>query len=145
MADVSASFVAFFKSSTGHIFMYNVTDAVWVILFELIMNSKRYDCSYNKINSLSWIHYVMEDYKIFGHPIGNQVIWVGLSMKRSIKNVLKFREPLVMKVNAEGYPYPCIDTKSCIFFITINRFQCKRYCYHKDHIILSNQLNFQTP
>ena len=65
------------------------------------------------------MHYVMEDYKIFGHPIGNQVIWVGLSMKHSIKNGLTFRELLVMKVKAEGYPYPCIDTKSCIFFITI--------------------------
>ena len=45
-------------------------------------------------------------------------------MKHSIKDGLKFREFLVMKVNAEGYPYPCIDTKSCIFFMTINRFQC---------------------
>ena len=73
---------------------------------------------------LDTLCYAMEDYLIFGHLIGNQVIWVRLSIKHSVKNVLKFRELLAVKVNAEGYPYPCIDTKSCIFFITINRFQC---------------------
>ena len=48
-------------------------------------------------NSLSWIHVAVENYLIFGHPVEDQVIWVELNVKCRIKNVLKFRELLVMK------------------------------------------------
>ena len=40
---------------------------------------------------------LLEDDMIFGHPVGNQVILVGLNIKWRIKNVLKLGQLLVMK------------------------------------------------
>ena len=105
-------FVTLFKSSTGHIFMYNVTDAVWVISYlNWSWTPKGTTVAAKKLSFSDTPCHGRLLYMIFGPSIGNLVIWVGLSMKCSIKNVLKFRELLVMKVSAEGYPYPCIGTK----------------------------------
>ena len=86
----------------------------------------------------------MEDYVIFGHPVGNQVIWVGLSMKRNIKNVLKFRELLVTKVNAKDSPIRALRQSHVSFSSQLIGSSVNVVAIMKIIIILSNQLNFQT-
>ena len=87
--------------------MYNVTNyfsiyshPIWIELHEVATWI-----------SLSWIHCAMEDDMIFGHPVGNQVIWVGLNIKWRIKNVLKLGQLLVMKGFMQDTPKKSLCTR----------------------------------